>query len=100
MPQDPLSFPLEAREPELPSVPPPPNPPPKITKAVEKPVPKIDSEYVHSEMAKLNFFIDNNMLQEAKHTYNTLKSTPKELKKGLKYDFKLSRLAIELLELN
>ena len=73
---------------------------------VRKTLPKsVDEEYIESEIKKIDFFLNNRMLPEAKSSFELLlkglRSTPGSgvLKRKFRYDLRRIKTAIELLEL-
>ncbi|RLE43103.1 hypothetical protein DRJ48_01870 [Candidatus Woesearchaeota archaeon] len=79
---------------------------PTTTIRVRKTPPKsVDEEYIESEIKKIDFFLNNRMLPEAKSSFELLlkglRSTPGStaLRRKFRYDLRRIKTAIELLEL-
>ena len=100
-------------KPSLPSVPTPPSGRP-VKRVVEPPAPKpekrrfeprVDSEFVESEIRKINFFIANKRKMDARNAYELLlkdlgkRKSYASLRKRYELDLKKLKALIELLEL-
>jgi hypothetical protein len=113
-----FSFKEETWEPVLPSVPLPPTMVKKqaAEKAAKKTAPKaakrlaeakLNEEYVNSEITKLNYLVENSMLQGASEGFAELKRRlrsrsikgAERLREKFKYDLKRVETSIELLKI-